>query len=116
MYVECSFHQPVLIILADFEDCILQTTDLSPNIDLELLAFTILECMEGTPRKELRDAAFVRRQRESNKIFGLSEGSRWSGFKLLVDFLDDLFNASKPAIAKLDRPVSSSKCEADSKS
>lgn len=92
--------------IADFDDCIFQTTNLCSNIDLELLGFTLLECMEGTPSKHLRDSKHVRRQRELNKIFGLKDGGSWSGFKLLIDFLDDLFNDTRPAITKLDRPVS----------
>jgi hypothetical protein len=61
--------------------------------------------MEGVPSKHLRDGPYVRSQRELNKIFGLDDGGRWSGYKLLVDFLDDLLNRDRSAIAKLDRPV-----------
>jgi hypothetical protein len=108
-YVSHSSCEKVLSKLnstADFDDCIFQTTNLSQNVDLELLGFTLLECMEGAPSKHLRDGEYVRRQRELNKIFGLKNGGRWSGYKLLVDFLDDLFNKDRSAIAKLDRPVS----------
>ncbi|CAI6337039.1 unnamed protein product [Periconia digitata] len=90
------------IVLADFEDCILQTTTLSPNIDLKLLGYTLLECMEGSTNKQLRSEEYILRQREVNKIFGVKD-DRWSGAKLLVDFLDDLFNQQRPAIAKLDK-------------
>ena len=93
---------------ADFEACILQTTDLTSNIDLEQLGFIILECMAGRPCQELRDHQLVHQQRKEHKMFGLQDehSQRWSGNKLLVDFLDNLFNQTKPSIAKLDRPVS----------
>lgn len=67
--------------------------------------------MNGHPNKQLREPSFVQQQRESNKIFGLEHGEKWSGYKLLVDFLDELFNESKPAISKFDRPVSSCAAE-----
>lgn len=79
---------------------------MGPNVDLELLGFTLLECMEGAPSKHLRDGTYVRHQRELNQIFGLKNGGGWSGHKLLVDFLDDLFNKDRSGIVKLDRPVS----------
>jgi hypothetical protein len=40
-------------------------------------------------------------------MFGLENGEKWSEFKLLVDFLDELFSQDRPAISKLDRPASS---------
>jgi hypothetical protein len=79
---------------------------MTPNIDLELLGHTLLECMEGASSSSLRDEKYVRRQRGLNKIFKLHNGEKWSGYKLLVDFLDDLFNRDRSAIAKLNRPVS----------
>ncbi|PVH95421.1 hypothetical protein DM02DRAFT_600866 [Periconia macrospinosa] len=88
---------------ADFDHCLLQTTDLCPNIDLRLLGYTILECMEGSTNKQLRNQEYVQEQRNMNKIFGIKDCDKWSGSKLLVDFLDDLFNQKKPAIAKLDK-------------
>jgi len=77
-----------------------------PNSDLEDLGLVVLECMDGKPREAGRDAAYVREQRASNRVFGLRDAERWSGHKQLVDFLDELFNAEKPASAKLERPVS----------
>jgi hypothetical protein len=62
--------------------------------------------MNGLPNEELRDLSAIRRERESNKIFGLSKGEEWSGYKLLVDFLDSMFNGAIPALAKLEKPVS----------
>ena len=66
----------------------------------------MLECMDGEPRGDGRDAAYVREQRASNQVFGLREAERWSGHKQLIDFLDELFNAEKAASTKLRRPVS----------
>ncbi|CAN9236270.1 unnamed protein product [Alternaria alternata] len=60
--------------------------------------------MNGAPKKKLRDLEEVRRLRGSNKTFGLDNGEQWSGCKLLVDFLDNLFNFHVPAIAKLQNP------------
>jgi hypothetical protein len=48
----------------------------------------------------------VRRLRASNKTFGLDNGEQWSSYKLLVDFLDNMLNVEIPAIAKLEKPVS----------
>jgi hypothetical protein len=62
--------------------------------------------MNGTPWKEIRDISFVQQQRAMNKVFGLEPADKWSGHKVLIDFLDELFNAAKPAIAKLDKSVS----------
>lgn len=62
--------------------------------------------MNGRPCKRLRDPLYVLQQRKLNKIFGLEDGERWSEFKLLIDFLDELLNEDKPAISKFDRPVS----------
>ena len=66
----------------------------------------MLDCMDGEPRGAGRDAAYVREQRAGNRVFGLREAERWSGHKQLIDFLDELFNAEKPASTKLQRPVS----------
>ncbi|KAF2199592.1 hypothetical protein GQ43DRAFT_491301 [Delitschia confertaspora ATCC 74209] len=60
--------------------------------------------MAGGPSKKIREPGFVQRQRPSRKLFGLEGGERWSGSKLLIDFLDELFN-DKPAITKSDRPA-----------
>jgi len=62
--------------------------------------------MSGSPNERLRDPIRVRQLRDSNKTFGLENGEEWSHQKLLLDFLDQMFNDSIPAIAKLDKPVS----------
>ncbi|KAK4972529.1 hypothetical protein LTR28_012391, partial [Elasticomyces elasticus] len=49
--------------------------------------------------------ANVRARRLENKVFGLNEPGRWSGCKQLMDFLDDLFSAAKPAYVKLEKPT-----------
>ncbi|EMD95303.1 hypothetical protein COCC4DRAFT_150606 [Bipolaris maydis ATCC 48331] len=90
--------------LSDFEDCVWISTELTPNADLEQLGVAVLECMNGLPNENLRDLSFIRKQRESNKMFGLSKGEKWSGYKLLVDFLDSMFNRAIPALAKLEKP------------
>lgn len=92
--------------LADFEDCVWISTDLTPNADLEQLGVAVLECMNGLPNENLRSLSVIREQRESNKMFGLGRGEEWSGYKLLVDFLDNMFNKAIPALAKLEKPVS----------
>jgi hypothetical protein len=92
--------------VANFEDCVWSTTVRTSNIDLEGLGVSILECMNGSPKESLRNPSEVRRLRELNKTFGLENGEKWSDQKLLVDFLDNMFSASIPAIAKLDKPVS----------
>jgi hypothetical protein len=62
--------------------------------------------MNGSPSEALRNPVEVRRLRESNKIFGLENGEKWSDQKVMVDFLDNLFDMSVSAVTKLDRPVS----------
>jgi hypothetical protein len=91
---------------ANFEDCICSTADRTSNVDLEGIGIALLECMSGSPNESLRNPNEVRRLRELNKTFGLENGEKWSHQKLLVDFLDNMFSASIPAIAKLDKPVS----------
>lgn len=62
--------------------------------------------MNGSPNEALRNPVEVRRLRELNQTFGLANGEKWSDQKLLIDFLDNMFNESIPAIAKVDKPVS----------
>ncbi|CAN9239675.1 unnamed protein product [Alternaria alternata] len=97
----CSSGKPVI---ADFDNFSFATTEHTANHDLECLGLVVLECMNGAPKKKLRDLEEVRRLRGSNKTFGLDNGEQWSGCKLLVDFLDNLFNFYVPAIAKLQNP------------
>jgi hypothetical protein len=99
-------------LVADFEDSVWSSTERTSNADLENLGGVVLECMNGCPSEALRNPVEVRRLRESNKIFGLENGEKWSDQKLMVDFLDNLFDMSVSAVAKLDRPVSVSfSCE-----
>ncbi|KAF3032317.1 hypothetical protein E8E12_001441 [Didymella heteroderae] len=91
-------------LLSNFENCTWTTADTTSNIDFAGLGSCILECMNGKPSEDLRDPAQIRRKRESNKMFGLSNGESWSGYKLLVDFLETLFNNSTPSIVKLEKP------------
>ncbi|KAF2844489.1 hypothetical protein T440DRAFT_523468 [Plenodomus tracheiphilus IPT5] len=97
----CSNGKP---LLSNFENSVWSTTEQTSNTDLESLGVVVLECMNGSPNERLRDSKQVRRLRESNKTFGLENGENWSDQKLLVDFLDQMFNDSMPAIAKLDKP------------
>jgi hypothetical protein len=62
--------------------------------------------MNGKPNKDLRSPAQVRRKRESNKMFGLRNGESWSGYKLLIDFLENMLNESTPSLIKLEKPAS----------
>jgi hypothetical protein len=98
----CGTGKPVL---ANFDNFLCTTTEQTSNSDLECLGSAVLECMNGAPKKELRNLEEVRRLRDSNKTFGLDNGEKWSGSKLLVDFLDNMFNKQIPAIAKLEKPV-----------
>ncbi|RAQ98954.1 hypothetical protein DDE82_008745 [Stemphylium lycopersici] len=92
-------------LLADFDEFSYATTKKSPNKDLKCLGLVVLEYMNGVLKKELRNLEEVRRLRAFNKTFGLKNGEKWSGCKLLVDFLDNVFNAHVPAIIKLEKPL-----------
>jgi hypothetical protein len=61
--------------------------------------------MNGSPSEALLNPVKVRRLQESNKIFGLEDRETRSDQKLLINFLDNLFNASTAARIKLDKPV-----------
>ena len=98
----CSTGKP---ILADFDEFSYTTTECNPNRDLGCLALAIIQCMNGEPKEELQNIDKVRRLRESNKTFGLSNGERWSGYKLLIDFLDNMLDINIPATVKLGKPV-----------
>ena len=92
-----------LIVIGNFDDC--TWVDDSTNHDLEHLSIVVLECMKGAPNADLRDIADVRLKRRSNKLFGIDQGEKWSGCKLLIDFLDQLFNEDVPTAAKLNKQV-----------
>ncbi|KAF1840097.1 uncharacterized protein K460DRAFT_348226 [Cucurbitaria berberidis CBS 394.84] len=95
----------IRVLASSVRFAIWNPTKLTPNRDLECLGAVILECMNGRTNEKLKDPVEVRRLRKSNKIFGLENGEQWSGFKLLVDFVDSMFNEGVPAIAKLEKPV-----------
>ena len=62
--------------------------------------------MNSKPSEDLRNPAQIRCKQELNKMFGLSNRESWSGHKLLVDFLETMFNNGTPSIVKLKKPVS----------
>jgi hypothetical protein len=103
----CSTRKPVL---TDFDDFSYTTTKHTSNNNLECLSLVVLKYINRALKKELRNLEEVRRLRESNKTFGLDNGEQWSACKLLVDFLDNLFNVHVLAIAKLEKPVSTNCC------
>lgn len=59
--------------------------------------------MEGKPKHLSIEQ--VRRQRATNRVFGLTDSEQWSGHKQLIDFVDDLFSIQRKWQAKYDRPV-----------
>ena len=75
-------------------------------MDLEGLGLVLLNCMEEGDRR-VRTAQQVRDERATNKVFGLANAEQWSGYKQLVDFLDDIFTGSRMPQVKLERPVCS---------
>lgn len=76
------------------------------NTDFIDLGLVLLECMEGHPHSiDKRQLAFVKAQRALNRVFGLTQPERWSGCKQLIDFLDELFNEKRSALAKISKPV-----------
>ena len=75
-------------------------------MDLESLGLVLLNCMEEGDRRP-RTAQQVRDDRAINKVFGLANAERWSGYKQLVDFLEDIFTGSRVPQLKLERPVGS---------
>jgi hypothetical protein len=62
--------------------------------------------MNGNSSEHLRDKYEIRNLRKHNKMFGLANGEAWSGHKLLIDFLDHMFNEAISVPAKLQKPVS----------
>lgn len=104
------------MLLANFEHSVKTTSESDSGHDLEDLGSAILECMNGSSSEHLRDRDEVRRLRKQNKMFGLANGEAWSGHKLLVDFLDHMFNGTIAVPAKLENPVSEiARCTARSK-
>ena len=78
---------------------------LTSNLDLEQLGYVVLEYINGRPWKDLYKIDFIRQQRVKNRVFSLKDLDRWSGYKDLINFLEELFNIKKPAIIKLDKLV-----------
>ena len=75
------------------------------NSDLEQLRHIVLKCINGQLWKDLCEVNFIRQQRAKNRVFGLEQPDKWSRYKVLIDFLEELFNTEKPAIMKLDKLV-----------
>ena len=92
--------------LADFEAA--KSRDgISENRDLPDLGLLLLDCMEGhVLPPEKRQLDYINRQRQRNRVFGLSKAELWSGSKQLIDFLDELFNTDRSARSRFARPVS----------
>lgn len=80
--------------------------------DLDALAAVLVECMDGRPHgpcdRAAEKVARIRVQRDENQVFGVKDAERWSSCKQLIDFVDELIDRKKPALQKLDRPVSGS--------
>ena len=75
------------------------------SVDLDDLGLLLLECMEGTAMSSARSAADVRKQRGTNKLFGLPNACQWSSETDLIDFIDDLFCESRSPATKVSHPV-----------
>ncbi|PVH95989.1 hypothetical protein DM02DRAFT_617547 [Periconia macrospinosa] len=101
------------IVLSDFEAARKDEPD--QQCDLIDLGIVLLECMDGRLHSvEKRTIDFIRSQREQNKVFSLEKPEKWSGCKILIDFLDDLFNLERLPTVKTSKPhryVSSSRDE-----
>ncbi|KAF2010520.1 hypothetical protein BU24DRAFT_467143 [Aaosphaeria arxii CBS 175.79] len=94
------------LVLSEFTSAAILDTSFESHKDLNDLALVLLECMEGRPLlSEKRSTDFVKGQRAQNKVFGLSDPERWTGCKVLVDFLDELFSEERSASTKLSKPV-----------
>ncbi|KAF2103246.1 kinase-like protein [Rhizodiscina lignyota] len=92
------------IVIADFE--LAESFDNpAPNTDLEGLGRLLIDCMNGTISPH-HTAEFVRQERRANRVFGLINPERWSGNKVLMDFLDDLYSLSRPVEQKFAKIVS----------
>lgn len=88
---------------------ILAQCELSPNgtptnDDLEALGLVMLACMEPATERP-RTANSVRRERATNKVFGIVDGEKWSDAKQLMDFMDDLFSLGRQPATKFLKPV-----------
>jgi hypothetical protein len=76
------------------------------NADLVDFGFVLWECMEGRAlTAEKRHIGWIKDQRAVNKVFGFADPERWSGCKQLIDFMDELFNEQRTALAKFSKPV-----------
>jgi hypothetical protein len=75
------------------------------NLDLKQLGYIVLEYINGRPWKDFYKVDFIRQQRAKNRVFSLKNPDKWSGYKDLIDFLEELFNTKKLVIIKLDKLV-----------
>ena len=55
--------------------------------------------------KDLYKVDFIKQQRAKNRVFNLKDLNKWSGYKDLINFLEEFFNTKKLAIIKLDKLV-----------
>lgn len=79
-----------------------------PNTDFEDLGLVLLNCMDGKIRSTSCSVLWAKEQRAKNKLYGLKSAERWSGYRNLVDLLDDLFGDRLP-VAKIEKPVRDTK-------
>lgn len=49
--------------------------------------------------------AYIQEQREANRVFGLQNAEHWSGYKDLIDFLDEMLIEKKSCVSKFAQPV-----------
>jgi hypothetical protein len=75
------------------------------NLDLKQLRHVVLKCINRRPWKDFCEVDFIRQQRAKNRVFSLEDLDKWSRYKDLIDFLEELFNTKKLAIMKLDKLV-----------
>ncbi|CAN9190147.1 unnamed protein product [Alternaria alternata] len=80
----CSSGKPVI---ADFDNFSFATTEHTANHDLECLGLVVLECMNGAPKKKLRDL-----EEWSGSIAKLQNPHRYverePGYSILIPFLE----------------------------
>ncbi|CAI6338159.1 unnamed protein product [Periconia digitata] len=91
------------IVLSDFESA--TKNEIDQHCDLFDLGIVLLECMDGRLHPvEKRTIEFIRDQRSRNQVFSLQNPEKWSGCKILIDFLDDIFGLERSCISKTSRP------------
>lgn len=65
----------------------------------------LLHCMDGKAWSPKNTVARVREQRAVNKVYGLTSAAKWSGYKKLIDLLDDLLGHDRMPVNKVNRRV-----------